>query len=357
MPENPQDYALVVGLNDYPDYGGGGRSLKGAIRDAEKFAKWLRDTETGGGLPPNNVKLITSTAAPLAPAQDQIDDALSEIRQDAENQPIRRLYVYFSGHGHVSGESRHDVALCLPRWSRDRRNAALSSSRYLAYLEKCTPFTEIVMFLDCCRVRQVAAIGLPSNLDCPLAVGVERKTMVAYASEFLKPAFEATAPHGGDNAAGEDDSASAAGEDDEVRGHFTAALLAGLRAGAARVEGGATAHTLKRYLEANVERIAKAAGHIQRPQIPLDMKDAEADAMVFGSALPEANVEIVFRAGHAGPIELIGPTADVLKRDDVATGPWRLRLEKGLHQLRDAGTNEERTLPFVPTAEVTRVEF
>jgi len=30
MPVNPNDYALVVGVNDYPSY----RSLKGAIKDA-----------------------------------------------------------------------------------------------------------------------------------------------------------------------------------------------------------------------------------------------------------------------------------------------------------------------------------
>src|ERR1700730_6884899 len=151
MPENPNDYAVVIGLNDYPEYGDGGRSLKGAIRDAESFADWLKDQDTGGGLPVGNVHLIMSTAQPLAPAQDQIDDALAAIRKDVQGKTVRRLYVYFSGHGHVTGESRHDVALCLPRWSRDKRNAALSSSRYLAYVEKCLPFSEIVMFFDCCR--------------------------------------------------------------------------------------------------------------------------------------------------------------------------------------------------------------
>ena len=87
------------------------------------------------------------------------------------------------------------------------------------------------------------------------------------------------------------------------------------------------------------------------------MKDADADAMVFGCALPEANVEIVFGAGRMGPIELVGPSADVLKGGDVASGPWRLRLEKGLYLLRDTGTNKEEPLRFLPTAEVTRVEF
>lgn len=353
MPENPQDYALVIGLNDYPDYGAGGRSLKGAIDDAEEVAKWLRNKAVGGGLAYNHVKLIRSSVSPLAPDQRDIDRALQEIATQAKETGARRFYFYFSGHGHVSGDVRHDVALCLPHWSRDNRNAALSSSRYLNYILKCNPFTEIVMLLDCCRVKQVAAIGKQSDLDCPLPVGGERKTLVAYASEFLKSAFEAGAARGGEEEGEHGDAAAI----DEVRGHFTQALLAGLWAGAARPEGGVTARALKRYLEANVERIAQAASHVQKPQIPLDMSDEEADTMVFGSALPEANVEITFGAGRIGMVELEGPTAEILKADDAATGPWRLRLEKGLYLLRALATGENRSLRFVPTAEVTRVEF
>jgi hypothetical protein len=48
-----------------------------------------------------------------------------------------------------------------------------------------------------------------------------------------------------------------------------------------------------------VEQIAKAAGHAQRPQIPLDMEEDEADAMIFGSALPEATSR-----SHSGPAVL-----------------------------------------------------
>jgi uncharacterized caspase-like protein len=351
MPENPQDYAIVIGLNDYPDYGGGGRSLHGAIRDAEAFAAWLRDRTSGGGLPDDNVALITSSPDPLSPGQEQVDDALEAMIVSARRDGGRRFYFYFSGHGHVSGEVRHDVAMCLPRWSRDRRNAALSSSRYLDYLVKCTPFTEVVMLLDCCRVRQVAAIGLPSVLDCPVPVGADRKVMVAYASEFLRAAFEGSAARGGED---DGDDGGEPESEDEVRGYFTKALLAGLRAGAARPEGGVTARALKRYLELHVEPIS---GNRQKPQIPLDMSEVAADEMLFGSALPEANVEIVFRAGRTGTIELIGPDAEVVKADDATNGPWHLRLRRGVYILQDVATAEERVIRFTPGSEVTRVEF
>lgn len=354
MAANPQDYALVIGLNDYPQYGGAkGRSLKGAIRDATSFAHWLRNLDTGGGLPGDHVKLITSVVDPLAPDKQRIDDELEKIVQAARKDGGRRLYVYFSGHGHVNGDSNHDVALCLPHWSADRRNAALSSSAYLNYIRKCTPFQEVMLFFDCCRVKQVAALGQDSELGCPLPVDKQRKVMWAFASEFLKPAFEGTGARGDDGDAQE----GVVSDAEEVRGHFTKALLAALGAGAARTQGGVTVRALKSYLESNVERIALAAGHNQRPQIPLDMEVADEDAIVFGSALPEANVVITFAAGRNGIIELDGPNAEILKSGDAITGPWHVRLEKGLYVLREKATGSEKILRFVPAEGVVNVTF
>nr|WP_255721780.1 caspase family protein [Ectothiorhodospira lacustris] len=340
---------MVIGINHYPWYGDGSRSLQGAIQDAEDVAEWLLDQQTGGGLAAHHLKLVTSRLDPLAPAKQDIDDALQILVKQARDEGARRFYFYFSGHGHVSGEVRHDVALCLPSWSRDRRHAALSSCRYLDYLLKCTPFTEIVVMLDCCRVRQVAAIGNASDLDCPLPAGLPRSVFVAYASEFLKAAFE-----GGSTARGDESGAEEDDEVMEVRGYFTRALLSGLLAGAARPEGGVTARGLKQYLEVHVERMSDFR---QRPQIPLDMSEDVADSMLFGSALPESNVEIHFAADRHGMIELIGPTAEVLKRDDVSTGPWQVRLEQGLHVLREVDTEQEQLLRFMPTSGVTHVQF
>ena len=68
--EQPLDFAVVVGLDDYPNFGSQGRPLKGAIADATRFAKWLKDTNTGGGLPERNCKEVLSTANPLGRAAD-----------------------------------------------------------------------------------------------------------------------------------------------------------------------------------------------------------------------------------------------------------------------------------------------
>ena len=53
----------------------------------------------------------------------------------------------------------------MAKWSTDlRRKAALSSSDYLEMMSGSGKFDEIVFFLDCCRIRQIKATGLPSAL-------------------------------------------------------------------------------------------------------------------------------------------------------------------------------------------------
>ena len=69
-----EDYALVIGVNDYPKL----RSLRGAIADAQAFADWLVDG-MGGTVPKRNVFTVLSTSEPLAPTGHEINDALESI--------------------------------------------------------------------------------------------------------------------------------------------------------------------------------------------------------------------------------------------------------------------------------------
>jgi hypothetical protein len=349
MGVQPQDYAIVIGLNDYPNFGNGGRSLAGAIEDANRVDAWLRDTKTGGGLPKKHCKLITSTPEPLEPTRTAIDNALQWIWSDAKsNGGGRRLYFYFSGHGQA--KEADDVALCLCNWSPDfYRGAALSSEGYRKFILKCTPFSEVVVLLDCCRVRSVDAVASSSELECALAGGAAGASgfMVAYASEFQSAAYEAASAPGPLPADGE--------EGPMVRGHFTEALLAGLHGAAARAEGGVTAHALQNHLEKEVTRIAAEAGHSQNARVLTTFKMA-ADP-VFGSAMPAANFRISFKPTRSGAIRLEDPDLNVVREDDVKTGPWDVRLQKGMHLIEELGTHEQMPIPFRPTAGVTSVEF
>jgi hypothetical protein len=344
MPLQPTHYALVVGINDYPDYGTGGRSLKGAIKDAQRVDEWLRDVDIGGGLPKDNCKLVLSNGQPLGPLQMNIDVALQEIWKNARTSGGERFYFYFSGHG-LSVQSEN-VALCLANWSSDFRHAALSSQSYLEFLKQCTPFQEVVVFLDCCRVRQGGVIGMPTQLGCavPIEGAGAKRSLVAYATEFQQAAFEAPA----DEETGTDGVVK-----NEVRGHFTEALIAALRGGAAQPAGGVTAEALKKYLEAEVPRIAKASNHNQVPQIPFDLPLG----VVFGAAKPIANCEIRFSAGRHGTIRLEDGDLTAIREDDASTGPWRVALKPGLYNLEEMATGAMKQFRFRPTESSDNVEF
>ena len=61
MVVNDQDFAVVVGINIYPEL----RILRGALRDAGEFTSWLRRPD-GGGLPEGNVKTVFGSDALLS---------------------------------------------------------------------------------------------------------------------------------------------------------------------------------------------------------------------------------------------------------------------------------------------------
>lgn len=262
-----EDYALVIGVNDYP----GLRSLRGAIADARAFAAWLIDTD-GGGLRREHVHEIVSTGQPLAPVGQEINDALEDIFLHAKQSGGRRFYFYFSGHGCV-GDRANDLALCLANWSNLRRRAALSSEAWLDVVVRSGIFDEVAFFLDCCRVWTARAVGLPPHVDFAAPVKRARGTRVflAYATEFQQVAVEVDA--------------SSEYAQLESRGIFTQALITGLRDAARTHDGTVTARSLKKYVEMATEHRARELGFYQRAEV-LNGFD---DASPFGSSRPGAS--------------------------------------------------------------------
>jgi len=265
--KNPKDYAVVVGIDEYPGY----RSLKGAVADAKDFAKWLCEEEFGGGVPVENCRTVYSVKEPLAPLQDQIDIAFDEIFAmvpPGKKDQAHRLYVYFSGHG--MAESNLVTDLCLASWAKKFPNRAIDAEQYLDSLMKLGKFEEIVMFLDCCRVRIVATKGMFPTFTVPApgegAPGVRR--FVANATEFTYSSYEAAT--------------SDFSDEPVVRGYFTRALMAALRGAAASSKGGVTASSLKDYLEDNVSPLAKADDRVQDSEVLNGLRPSA----VFGSAPP-----------------------------------------------------------------------
>ena len=357
--KNPQDYALVIGINHYPNY----RSLFGAVEDAHEFAGWLTDQETGGGLPKANCIKILSRGKPLKPVFDDIDVALGKIRAKAAKTGARRFYFYFSGHGQT-GEIEN-VNLCLGRWApAGASRLALSADGFYRYFAECAGFKEIVVLLDCCRLRVAGASGLPPGESCarPVESAGQARFFKAFGTEFLAPSFEAAAaaPDGNGAAAagGAAVAATATTAQADVRGHFTRALLAALRGGAAGPTPGVQPSALKEYLEREVPRIAARSKHLQTARVPQnDLPDGP--AFLFGSAPASApaNVQIRFKDGRTGEIVLTGPDLAEIRRGPASSGPWMLPLAPGLHELKDMQSGEVVNIRHQPAGGVLDVEF
>jgi hypothetical protein len=341
MTQNHADYALVVGINHYPGF----RNLKGAIEDAEDFAKWLYQDPEGGRLPQQNCSVVFSRPTPVRPIQDEIDDSLSQIFRSIGNNRGRRFYLYFSGHG--LGQSNLGADLCLARWSFEFRRAALDSQDYLKLILGSGKFEEVAFFLDCCRVRLVNTRGLPSALGFarPADLSGQTKHFVGYATEFQNSSYEAAISE-----------STPTGDEPIVRGHFTRALMNGLRGGAAVASGGVPAALLKQYLETETPRIAAASNQTQKPEVLNGL--CSVPQAVFGSFKPTSmlTVTIQFKPGRLGPIVLEGPDLSEIRRDAPSTGPWVIGLEKGWHALRDL-ENEEHLTFRVAAAEGSSVNF
>lgn len=342
---NEGDYALVVGINDYPNF----RPLQGAMQDAERFADWLVDKTHGGGLPDTHCKLVRSRPDPIRPIQDDIDEKLLEIIQQVKAPPAppRRIYVYFSGHG--LGASRLNAALCLAKWSELRRNAALSAMDYLALALGLGAFQEVVFFMDCCRVRKVSAKGLASQIGLPRDSDLSgaNRLFLGFATEHWNPAYEAAVSSPGAPAAG----ASPA------RGHFSRALIDALEGAAAAPQGGVPASRLKEYLEAETPRIAQQAGHQQKPEI-INGLPANPEP-TFGTAPPSKpqKVHVRFKPATTGVIVLEDGDLKIVKQAAAADGPWSLALPPGLYLLREEASGREASVKVPPTGAQVDVEF
>lgn len=352
MPDQEKDFALVVGFNDYPFFEDG-MGLNGAIDDAKEFAAWLKDTETGGGLPEQNCKLVVSTGDPLAPDVGQIENALVAIRQAAEAiGGGRRFYLFFSGHGHSFDsieEQLPDVALCLPHWSRDLPNKSISANHIRGWVQRCMPFDEIVMFFDCCRSRILKSRAQNTAGGClaPRELWDETRIVSIFAAEHEQKAFE--------NA--DSDAAPA-------RGYFTRALLAGLK-GAAAAEGKEITHrALWDYLQAEVPRLAKLDGRRQAPRLGLQLPE---DQLVFGAPVVApaaaaggagaANFEIRFSDWRKGSIRLRDADSNVMREGLASSGPWPVMFRYELHLLEDLESGEKLSVSFRPDMEGKHVTF
>jgi hypothetical protein len=317
-PRREHDFALVVGVEDYPRF----RSLNGAINDAKRFHDWVC-SEDGGGVDPANGRLITSIANPAAPVQYQIDGELVKLMEAADKVGGgRRLYFYFSGHGATDeGRPQDNVALMLAQWERTLR-VALSSAAYSSKLSCVGLFEEIVVFLDCCRNTTEGSIGLPPMFDFKSsAAPCSTRMFVAYATEAGHSAFENRS-------------------NGEWQGVFTRCLLAILRGAPMGIEAAA----LKDRLEGEVpESLPGQQAHV-RNELRSGAK--------FGRRGVVPQLRITFRRVGTR-VKLFDGSLNLIAEHEATPEPWVLSLQAGLYLLEDASSSK----PISHRQEGTHVEL
>ncbi|HEY0985824.1 MAG TPA: caspase family protein [Kofleriaceae bacterium] len=306
-------------MDHYPRF----HSLRGAVEDAKRFHAWLSD-DHGGGVRPDRARLVVSTETPVAPLQDQVDDAIVELLTAADRLGGgRRLYFYFSGHGatspYVSGD---DVALLLAKWSRNLARLALSVDQYRGGLTRVGLFHELAIFLDCCRSSTSGAVGLPPTITFDRAgERFPTRCFVAFATEDGRSAFEHA-------------------ENGQWYGVFTRCLLSILQ----RSPEGLDADALKDALEREVQQIS----HTQRAHVVNGLSPGT----TFGNlrrTLPQV------RVCHRGKqVKLFDGRGILIAEQGASSDVWELALSPGLYKLQD---DAGRSVLIDHDKEVTSVEI
>lgn len=318
---NEKDYAIVIGIKDYMEL----TPLKGPLTDAQMFKDWLLDAG-GGNLPVGNCFFIPSDprSQPFRPLQDDVDAALDEIFTKGTAKGFRRLYFYFSGHGFGA---KWDInGLCLPKWSNRFRNAALSSKSYFDLIVESDLFEDVFLFFDCCRDRKINAIPTQPMLGWPRPGGGVTMALALFASEFENPAYEAP---------------TAADGNALITGHFTQALLAGLKGGATNNKGEITVELLVNFVKKGTEDRAK--NNNQRQSADFYFKGSPAklfNPVIFKRAVQ--TTELTLRFKGEGDYLLSDPSLDPVRQGHAAAGDaWVQRLTKGVYTIADTTTGRE----------------
>ena len=390
---NPEDYAIIIGLQNYP----GLRSLQGPENDARAFHEWIV-SPTDGGVPNNkqHVRLILSSQ--YKPKSTDVGDARPVVRQIQQvfkgllaihRQNInkgrgprigRRLYIYMAGHGisprGFDGVNQHESALLTSNYNPETGRVYHVPGAYTATwfsLNDC--FDEVFLFMDCCRddtfVRSVGAY-----LD-NTGTADRAKRCYAFGTKWSQRSREK----------------SMADEKGAVRGIFTKTLLAGLRGAAAHPDPAnaqqsiVTVSTLKGYLYENMKRMASAtrqpdeSGEIrsnltitsdfdtQEPEVDYWPRTQEGRDILI-KTLPMVAifpVRVVPQTGQSGRVQInrnFNNRSSRVTSNDQFDADWFIRLPRGMYYATFEGNGQFLEANFevagiegVGGVPVTQVEF
>ena len=331
------DYAIVIGINDYPNFS----SLNSACNDALVMHEWL-SSNSGGGIPKNQCKLLLSGVNPSKPLYMHVDEEMQILFDMAsKNKEAKRFYFYFSGHG--IGESPDDNALCMADWSRTFRIRALSSREYINNIVNTGYFSEVFFLLDCCRNNLVGCKGLPPSNP---SIGAGEKTggckkFIAYATDYTNPAFQPS------------------NTKEEItlnNSFFTKALIEGLNGAAADPSTGIiTPQRLKQHTTTKTHEYALKEKKQQRVEIIDGLND---DTIITKIKPKSTHLTIRFNISRYGnKINLLDANLDTIST--IADKElWIHNLNRnGLYLLQDETLHEELPIKIQINQETYEIEF
>ncbi|SDD44523.1 hypothetical protein SAMN05444679_110175 [Variovorax sp. CF079] len=334
---NPNDYAILIGIDSYPELGEGNSpvDLRGPRNDVDAMKKWLLDPN-GGGLPgvqnifePLAVPHVPGAAVPTAGQLDQLMsniDGVAQANKKARKgmQVGRRLYIYMSGHGFSPGRQR---ACLFTADAKERLGLNIHATGWLNWLQDAGYFREFVLWVDACMNR--ASFLQPHDPPLPLAAASNPPlaNFVAFAAQRPLKAVEVPI----------------AEDEDRTHGVFTWTLLEGLRGAAADVNGRVTGRSLADWV-----RNAQSARFVQRDRDDRDVAQEpevvqEDSGLIFarGVTPPAYEVTLTFKAPATGAnAHLWSGSPPVVSRTfTVDDGPKVLALKPGLYlmEVPDAG--------------------
>jgi len=311
MADGDDDWAVVIGVQDYPKLKGAPK-LGGANEDAKAFKNWLT---TGGGLKKQHIFDITSKAKPPTPnwsdANARFQEIVARVQANQDNginaslRLGRRLYIYLSGHGiEASGPEGPEPAL-LTAEASEAFLAHVAGRRFAKKFALAACFEEVLLFMDCCRT----SVPTQTLIDCTLRLqGANGKPKMFCAFATLSEQFAFEKKNGG-----------------KTRGAFTAKLIEGLEGGA-HVNGKITDLSLKAFLDARFAQIPNDAnGDPQRPEI------RPADESFVITTVPVKKVKVTINVAPA----LVGHSLEIIRGKDpveparAATAKMTVQLENG----------------------------
>lgn len=333
MSSNPGHFGLVIGIDSYssPQF----NTLRGASADAGRFYDWLR-AATGGGLPRQNLALLTKPRSETARHPESREATWSSVRtqiaewkklsNDMQQSIGTRLYIYLAGHGYNDRDNLNSVHLVLDAYDSTMAESFPGTECGLWFQVKAL-FDEIVLIMDCCRDRELSLTPTPLTFGNEDGVPGRKESAVrilfSYGAEYGRKSRERSLDDQG-----------------EVQGIFTKALLEGLQGGAR--EAGSdriTCRSLTAYLHARVPELGPATpphSVAQRPNFtPADFNNLT-DFEIC--SVPEA-LAVVPRRTASLTIEMPPPFTDVMVWDaktfNAKTGSYSQRVEPDWHKNAD----------------------